>query len=78
MTAISSPHVERAVSLARLYIPDPILDNWRVVGTAGIMVGLCLCPIIASAWESGDGEGDGGEGEDEDEDEGEGEDDDGR
>lgn len=52
MTSIASPHVERAISLAKLYIPESILDNWRIVGTTGIMVGLCLCPIIASAWES--------------------------
>lgn len=48
----ANPHLERALSLARAYIPETILDNWRVVGTTGIMVGLCLCPLIASAWES--------------------------
>lgn len=70
MTSIlSSPHVERAMSLAKLYIPESILDNWRVVGTTGIMVGLCLCPVIASAWESGAGEEE-GEGDEEHDDEG--------
>lgn len=52
MTPLASPHLERVLSLAKQYVPDSILDNWRVVGTTGIMVGLCLCPIIASKWES--------------------------
>lgn len=47
----ANPHLERALSLARAYLPATVLDNWRVVGTTGIMVGLCLCPLIASAWE---------------------------
>lgn len=45
------PAVEDAVHFLRTYIPDPIVDNWRVVGTTAVMVGLCLCPLIGSAWE---------------------------
>lgn len=37
--------------LLRTYIPDTIVDNWRIVGTTTILVGLCLCPLVASVWE---------------------------
>lgn len=45
------PAVEDAFHLLRAYVPDTIVDNWRVVGTTAVMIGLCLCPIIGSAWE---------------------------
>lgn len=50
-TNATSPHVEQAILLVRTYVPSIIVENWRIVGTTAIMVGLCLCPIVASAWE---------------------------
>lgn len=45
--------MEDALQLLKTYVPDSIVDNWRVVGTTAVMIGLCLCPIIGSAWEGG-------------------------
>lgn len=46
------PAVEDALHFLRAYVPNTIVDNWRVVGTTAVMIGLCLCPIIGSAWEA--------------------------
>lgn len=55
IATITSPAVlEDAVRFLRTYVPDTVLDNWRVVGTTAVMIGLCLCPIIGSAWGGGD------------------------
>lgn len=69
---VTNSTMENALSFVKIYIPDTIVDNWRVVGTTAVMVGLCLCPIIASAWESPDAsrsppENDDSQGEEEDE-----------
>lgn len=67
MTTLSNPHVDYALSCVKAYVPHTILDNWRVVGTTTVMVCLCLCPIIASAWDPPRGDDKSGEGsEDED------------
>lgn len=36
----------RASLDARYYLPATIVQNWRVVGTTAVMVGLCLCPLL--------------------------------
>lgn len=51
MSTTIPPAVEDALRFLRAYVPDTIVDNWRVVGTTVVMVGLCLCPIIGSAWD---------------------------
>lgn len=38
--------------LLNTYVPDTILENWRLFGITSIMAGLCLCPVVAWAWES--------------------------
>lgn len=50
--ATPPPAVEDALYFLRAYVPNTIVDNWRVVGTTAVMIGLCLCPIIGSAWEA--------------------------
>lgn len=57
MTSIPNPHLERAITIINTYIPKSILENWRMIGTTGVMVGLCLCPLVAWACESEDSSG---------------------
>ena len=51
-TKIHNPQLEYAVLLIQKYVPDAVRDNWRVLGTTAIMVGLALCPLVAWARES--------------------------
>lgn len=51
-TKIHNPQLEHAMLLVQTYVPDTIRDNWRVLGTTAIMVGLALCPLVAWARES--------------------------
>lgn len=52
MSALASPQMEHAVLLLNTYVPETVLENWRLFGITSIMAGLCLCPLVAWAWES--------------------------
>lgn len=52
MSTLSSPQMEHAMLLVNTYVPETVLENWRLFGITSIMAGLCLCPIVAWVWES--------------------------
>lgn len=57
----------RASLDARYYLPATIVQNWRVVGTTAVMVGLCLCPLLlGSAEETMPGKADDDDDDDDD------------
>lgn len=52
MSTIPNPQMEHVMLLMNTYVPETIQENWRLVGITTIMAGLCLCPVVAWAWES--------------------------